>query len=66
LITRELVIERPEMPRTEFAHAASLSEDRHQLGFALGETLAHLNLLVERGDIERRLDDEGRLSFRTR
>jgi glyoxylase-like metal-dependent hydrolase (beta-lactamase superfamily II) len=40
--------------------------DRHQLGFALGETLAHLNLLVERGDIERRPDDDGRLRYQIR
>ena len=35
--------------------------DRHQLGFALGETLAHLNLLVGDGRIQRDLDTNGRL-----
>lgn len=40
--------------------------DRHQLGFAVGETLAHLNLLVGQGKIDRSLDDEGRLRFQTR
>jgi glyoxylase-like metal-dependent hydrolase (beta-lactamase superfamily II) len=40
--------------------------DRHQMGFALGETLAHLNLLVGQGTILRSLDDDGRLRFQTR
>lgn len=40
--------------------------DRHQIGFAIGETLAHLNLLVGRGTIIRSLDDDGRLRFQTR
>jgi len=40
--------------------------DRHQIGFALGETLAHLNLLVGQGTIIRSLDDDGRLRFQTR
>jgi glyoxylase-like metal-dependent hydrolase (beta-lactamase superfamily II) len=40
--------------------------DRHQIGFAIGETLAHLNLLVGQGTILRRLDDDGRLRFQTR
>lgn len=38
--------------------------DAHQLGFALGESLAHLNHLVGQGRIERRLDGDGRLRFR--
>jgi glyoxylase-like metal-dependent hydrolase (beta-lactamase superfamily II) len=40
--------------------------DRHQMGFALGETLAHLNLLIGQGTILRSLDDDGRLRFQTR
>jgi glyoxylase-like metal-dependent hydrolase (beta-lactamase superfamily II) len=40
--------------------------DRHQLGFALGETLAHLNLLVARGAIVRRLDPDDRLRYLAR
>lgn len=40
--------------------------DRHQIGFAIGETLAHLNLLVGQGTIIRSLDDDGRLRFQTR
>jgi glyoxylase-like metal-dependent hydrolase (beta-lactamase superfamily II) len=40
--------------------------DRHQLGFALGETLAHLNFLVGQGTVARSLDDTGRLRFRAR
>jgi glyoxylase-like metal-dependent hydrolase (beta-lactamase superfamily II) len=37
--------------------------DSHQLGFALGEALAHLNHLVGQGRLLRRLDDDGRLRF---
>jgi len=37
--------------------------DAHQLGFALGEALAHLNHLVGQGRLARRLDDDGRLRF---
>ena len=37
--------------------------DVHQLGFALGETLAHLNLLVEDGELKRSLGDDGRVRF---
>ena len=37
--------------------------DVHQLQFALGESLAHLNYLVGQGQLERRLDDGGRLRF---
>jgi hypothetical protein len=36
------------------------------MGFALGETLAHLNLLIGQGTILRSLDDDGRLRFQTR
>ena len=32
--------------------------DAHQLHFALGETLAHLNYLVATGEIERKADGE--------
>jgi hypothetical protein len=37
--------------------------DAHQLQFALGESLAHLNYLVGQGQLERRLDGDGRLRF---
>jgi glyoxylase-like metal-dependent hydrolase (beta-lactamase superfamily II) len=37
--------------------------DVHQLQFALGESLAHLNFLVGQGQLERRLDADGRLRF---
>lgn len=37
--------------------------DVHQLQFALGESLAHLNWLVEQGRLERALDSDGRLRF---
>jgi glyoxylase-like metal-dependent hydrolase (beta-lactamase superfamily II) len=37
--------------------------DAHQLGFALGEALAHLNHLVGQSRLLRRLDDAGRWRF---
>lgn len=37
--------------------------DAHQLGFALGEALAHLNFLVSAGRLERRLDESGRYLY---
>jgi glyoxylase-like metal-dependent hydrolase (beta-lactamase superfamily II) len=37
--------------------------DVHQLQFALGESLAHLNYLVEQGRLGRRLDADGRLRY---
>ncbi|MGH6915947.1 MAG: MBL fold metallo-hydrolase, partial [Geminicoccales bacterium] len=40
--------------------------DSHQLGFALGEALAHLNHLIGQGRLLRRLDDAGRLRFARR
>lgn len=40
--------------------------DAHQLGFALGEALAHLNHLVGQGRLARDLDDDGRLRFARR
>lgn len=40
--------------------------DGHQLQFALGEGLAHLNYLVAKGDIVRQLDYAGVLRFRKR
>jgi glyoxylase-like metal-dependent hydrolase (beta-lactamase superfamily II) len=33
--------------------------DRHQIGFALGETLAHLNYLMHQGALDRELDADG-------
>jgi glyoxylase-like metal-dependent hydrolase (beta-lactamase superfamily II) len=40
--------------------------DRHQLGFAIAETVAHLNFLIADGRIERRLDADQRLRYRRR
>jgi glyoxylase-like metal-dependent hydrolase (beta-lactamase superfamily II) len=40
--------------------------DSHQLQFALGESLAHINYLVEAGDLVRELDADGRLRYRVR
>ena len=40
--------------------------DIHQLAFALGETLAHLNHLLAAGRLTRRLDDDGRLRYQRR
>jgi glyoxylase-like metal-dependent hydrolase (beta-lactamase superfamily II) len=40
--------------------------DGHQLQFALGESLAHLNYLVDRGTLRAQLDGEGRVRFRKR
>lgn len=37
--------------------------DEHQLGFALGEALAHLNYLVFRGRLKRHIDDAGRYLY---
>jgi glyoxylase-like metal-dependent hydrolase (beta-lactamase superfamily II) len=39
--------------------------DSHQLVFAVGESLAHLNYLVEQGGIARRLDADGRFRYQT-
>jgi hypothetical protein len=40
--------------------------DVHQLQFALGESLAHLNYLVGQGQLERRSGADGRLRYRLR
>lgn len=37
--------------------------DAHQLGFALGESLAHLNYLVVRGRLKRHFDEAGRYLY---
>jgi glyoxylase-like metal-dependent hydrolase (beta-lactamase superfamily II) len=37
--------------------------DRHQIGFALGETLAHLNYLMHQGALDRELDADGVYRF---
>jgi glyoxylase-like metal-dependent hydrolase (beta-lactamase superfamily II) len=37
--------------------------DVHQLQFALGESLAHLNYLIEQGQLDRQLDADGRLRY---
>jgi glyoxylase-like metal-dependent hydrolase (beta-lactamase superfamily II) len=40
--------------------------DTHQLQFALGESLAHLNYLLAEGRLRRFLDDDGRLRYARR
>ena len=40
--------------------------DVHQLQFALGESLAHLNYLVEQGRLERQTGADGRVRYRAR
>ena len=40
--------------------------DAHQIGFALGETIAHVNYLVESRDLTRREGDDGRLYYQRR
>ena len=37
--------------------------DTHQLQFAVGESLAHLNYLLAKGRLRRSLDDDGRLRY---
>jgi hypothetical protein len=37
--------------------------DRHQMGFALGEALAHLNFLMYEGALSRELDPDGVYRF---
>lgn len=37
--------------------------DMHQLMFALGETIAHLNHLAQRGRAQRRVGEDGRIRF---
>jgi glyoxylase-like metal-dependent hydrolase (beta-lactamase superfamily II) len=37
--------------------------DRHQIGFALGETLAHLNYLMHQGALDRELGADGVFQF---
>ena len=37
--------------------------DIHQLQFALGESLAHLNYLVEQDRLERETDADGRVRY---
>ena len=40
--------------------------DVHQLQFALGESLAHLNFLVEQGRLERQTAADGRMRYCSR
>ena len=40
--------------------------DVHQLQFALGESLAHLNFLVEQGRLERQAGGDGRVRYCSR
>lgn len=37
--------------------------DKHSLGLAVGECIAHLNYLMYRGQVERSLDDQGRYHY---
>jgi glyoxylase-like metal-dependent hydrolase (beta-lactamase superfamily II) len=37
--------------------------DPHQMGFALAETLAHLNHLIRRGEVDRGVDAQGRWRY---
>jgi len=37
--------------------------DKHSLGLAVGECIAHLNYLLYRGQVERSLDDRGRYQY---
>lgn len=53
-------------PKTAMELAKSLFKrplDRHQTGFAIGETLAHLHRLRATGSVESWLDQEGRTRF---
>jgi glyoxylase-like metal-dependent hydrolase (beta-lactamase superfamily II) len=45
-------------------HLFNRELDRHQISFAIAETLAHLNYLVDQGEVAQRLDNDGRLRFR--
>lgn len=53
-----------EASRQLFAHRRNLSNVDQMM--ALGECLAHLNHLLRRGEIERRLDDDGCWRYRPR
>lgn len=39
--------------------------DESQVGLALGECVAHLNFLLQRGQIERKLDEQGRYRYQS-
>ncbi len=39
--------------------------DDSQVGLAVGECVAHLNYLYHRGQLERRVDEEGRFRYRS-
>jgi glyoxylase-like metal-dependent hydrolase (beta-lactamase superfamily II) len=47
-------------------HLFNRELDTHQLQFALGESLAHLNYLLEQDRLRRSLDDDGRLRYARR
>ncbi len=56
-------------PRTVYEVMPALFDfaiDRSQLGFALGETYAHLQHLWRRGELDRELGSDGALRFRRR
>ena len=46
-------------------HLFDRTLDVHQLQFALGESLAHLNYLVGQGQLECQSGADGRLRYRT-
>ena len=45
-------------------HLFSRKLDRHQLGFAIGEALAHANYLVSEGRLTKRRDQDGIIRYR--
>jgi glyoxylase-like metal-dependent hydrolase (beta-lactamase superfamily II) len=62
----DMVLEACSEPRTVAEIMPGLFKrtlDAHQLGFAIGETLAHVNYLVESRDLQRREGDDGRLLY---
>jgi glyoxylase-like metal-dependent hydrolase (beta-lactamase superfamily II) len=57
---------RPATAAEVIPHLFDRALDVHQLQFALGESVAHLNCLIGRGALTRRLDPDGRLRYRVR
>jgi glyoxylase-like metal-dependent hydrolase (beta-lactamase superfamily II) len=64
-----LVLERCREPATAVQIMATLFTrelDSHQLAFALGESIAHVNYLVERAQLSREIDPDGRWRYARR